>query len=49
MPTAAATSPPLTANQKRGFLAAWSVACVFIFGLILLPFSRDTTGQTLPA
>ncbi len=24
------------------------VAGVFIFGLILLPFARDTTGQTLP-
>jgi hypothetical protein len=49
MPTAAATSPPLAANQKRGFLAARGVACVFIFSLILLSFSRDTAGQKLPA
>ena len=24
------------------------VACTFVLGLILLPFARDTTGQTLP-
>jgi MFS family permease len=25
------------------------VACTFIFGLLLLPFARETTGQPLPA
>ena len=53
--TAAQVRPPLTANQKRGFLAAWGGWALdgmdsFIYALVLVPALRDLLPKSgIPA